>query len=276
MLKLRTISIQLSLLLFSAVILNAQNAVATLSSGSQSTGPGLNAGVDSAYNGVIASIAGTNFGPLGQPFSADVIDETDKFLADGNHIHRETHGKIFCDSQGRRRVEREFETFNSAMKGPVLVTIWDPLAGQSVFLNLEKKTATVTRFNGSENAIASSVNTPNQKNMAVPRNSTTDSGSEQSKTSVQGLGIREIEGFSVTGSRRTTTIPAGAMGNDQPLTTSMESWHSSDLNTEVLSINENPESGKRVHKLVNIHTGNPDPLLFQVPADFTVKDSGQQ
>lgn len=218
MLKLRPILIQLSLLLFAAVILNAQNAGATLSSGSQSTDPRLNAGVDSAHNGVIASIAGTNFGPLGQPFSADVIDETDKFLADGNHIHRATHGKIFRDSQGRTRVEREFETFNSAMKGPVLVTIWDPLAGQSVFLNLEKKTATVTRFNGSENAIASSVNTPNQKIMAVPRNSTTDSGSEQSKTSVQGLGIREIEGFSVTGSRRTTTIPAGAMGNDQPLT----------------------------------------------------------
>jgi hypothetical protein len=78
------------------------------------------------------------------------------------------------------------------------------------------------------------------------------------------------------GTRFTHTIPAGAMGNDQPMTTTNERWFSSDLKMDLLTKFESPESGKRVHKLVNIRTDNPDPLLFQVPADYTVKETPEQ
>jgi hypothetical protein len=60
--------------------------------------------------GVVGAIIG-NVGPgfggvQGAPFSAEVIDESEQFLADGNRIHRETHGRIFRDSQGRTRTLR--------------------------------------------------------------------------------------------------------------------------------------------------------------------------
>jgi len=66
------------------------------------------------------------------------------------------------------------------------------------------------------------------------------------------------------------------MGNDQPMTTTNERWFSQDLKMDLLTKSESPESGKHVHKLVNIRLGDPDPLLFQVPADYTVKENPQQ
>jgi hypothetical protein len=45
---------------------------------------------------------------------------------------------------------------------------------------------------------------------------------------------------------------------------------------DLLNRSESPESGKHVHKIVNIRLGDPDPLLFQVPADYTVKETPQQ
>jgi hypothetical protein len=96
------------------------------------------------------------------------------------------------------------------------------------------------------------------------------------QSSHEDLGTMVIEGYTVTGTRYTNTIPAGVMGNDQPMTTTNERWFSQDLKMELLNKSESPESGKRVHRLVNIRLGDPDPLLFQVPADYTVKETPQQ
>jgi hypothetical protein len=82
----------------------------------------------------------------------------------------------------------------------------------------------------------------------------------------------EIEGFTVKGTRITTTTPAGAMGNDKPMTSTMERWSSEDLKMDLVIKSNSPESGQHVRRLVNIRSGDPDPLLFQVPVDYTVKD----
>lgn len=94
--------------------------------------------------------------------------------------------------------------------------------------------------------------------------------------SFEKLGVKEIEGFSATGTRSSLTLPVGAIGNDRPLTTTNEHWFAQDISVELLTIFDNPQSGKQVRRLVNIQLGDPDPLLFHVPADFTVKDVRQQ
>jgi len=76
----------------------------------------------------------------------------------------------------------------------------------------------------------------------------------------------------VKGIRLTTTIAAGAMGNDKPMITSSERWFSEDLKMDLLIKSSSPESGQHVRRLVNIRSGDPDPLLFEVPADYAVKD----
>jgi hypothetical protein len=44
----------------------------------------------------------------------------------------------------------------------------------------------------------------------------------------------------------------------------------------LVNSSENPESGKHVRRLLNIQIGDPDRLLFQVPADFTVNETPAQ
>src|SRR5947199_316596 len=51
--------------------------------------------------GGIVSTGGGAPGVAKVPYSADTIIVSDRVLADGNHIHRETHGRVYRDSQGR-------------------------------------------------------------------------------------------------------------------------------------------------------------------------------
>jgi hypothetical protein len=225
-----------------------------------------------------------------------VIEETDRFLADGNHIHRENHGRIFRDSQGRTRNENEIGGFGPVAKPFVHIMIFDPVEGCFILLDPEQKTATVNQF-GKRISAAPGVGLPAQPaNNGAKSNAPTTaaepgallqslrairaaSGTQapgKLQSSHEDLGAMEIEGYTVTGTRYTNTIPAGEMGNDQPMTTTNERWFSQDLKMELLNKSESPESGKRVHKLVNIRLGDPDPLLFQVPADYTVKENPQQ
>jgi hypothetical protein len=87
-----------------------------------------------------------------------------------------------------------------------------------------------------------------------------------------------MEGFTVTGTRLSRTIPAGERGNDKPMTNTSERWFSPDLGVELFVKSESPETGQHTHKLVNVRAGDPDPLLFQVPADYkvTVREQPQR
>ena len=286
--KLRSILSGFSLVIFAVIAAHAQGTVVTSVQVGQGRGAGNGTGIG-AVSGVIAGFSGPGInGTQGQPFSADVIDETDLFLADGNHIHRENHGRIFRDSQGRTRNETEFGAFGPESKPTVHIVISDPVEGRFIVLNTEQKTATVNQF-GKAISAASGLGLP-----AQPANNATkpaapaaaDPGAIRITSGMQApgnmksarkdLGTREIEGYTVTGARYTYTIPAGAIGNDQPMTTTTELWFSTDLKMDLVNKHESPESGTRVHKLVNIRLGDPDPLLFQVPADYTVKEAPQQ
>ena len=78
------------------------------------------------------------------------------------------------------------------------------------------------------------------------------------------------------GTRSTHIMDAGLIGNDKPIATTTERWFSTDLKMDLVNISESPDGGKHVRKLINIRAGEPDPLLFQVPPDFTVKEMPQQ
>jgi hypothetical protein len=99
-------------------------------------------------------------------------------------------------------------------------------------------------------------------------------GAENShQSATEDLGTQVIEGVTALGTRVTTTIPAGAIGNEQPIQITSERWYSPDLQTVVLSKLNDPRIGETTHKLTNITRGEPDPTLFQVPAGYTVQES---
>ena len=83
-----------------------------------------------------------------------------------------------------------------------------------------------------------------------------------------------LDGLSVEGRKTTTVIPAGQIGNEQPITITSEEWRSPDLNVLVMTRHADPRSGESIYRLTNVIRAEPDPSLFMVPPDYTVKDTG--
>jgi hypothetical protein len=89
----------------------------------------------------------------------------------------------------------------------------------------------------------------------------------------ESLGTQSIEGVMAEGARLTLTIPAGKIGNERPIVTVNERWYSQELQTVVLTKNSDPRMGETTYRLTNINRSEPDPSLFQVPADYTIDES---
>jgi hypothetical protein len=90
----------------------------------------------------------------------------------------------------------------------------------------------------------------------------------------ESLGTQTIEGVQAEGTRITFTIPAGKIGNERPIVTVNERWYSPELQAVVMSRNSDPRSGETTYRLMNINRNEPDASLFQVPADYTISESG--
>ncbi len=95
-------------------------------------------------------------------------------------------------------------------------------------------------------------------------------------SSTESLGTNTIEGVECEGTRTTLTIPAGQIGNEQPIVITNERWYSSKLQTVVLSKRHDPRSGDTTFRLTNIDQSEPSASLFQIPADYTVVDVGAE
>ncbi len=62
------------------------------------------------------------------------------------------------------------------------------------------------------------------------------------------------------------------MGNDLPIVITTETWYSPDLKVLVMSKSSDPRMGETTYKLTNLSRAEPDPALFQIPADYSIKD----
>jgi hypothetical protein len=83
------------------------------------------------------------------------------------------------------------------------------------------------------------------------------------------LGGQTIEGVGATGRRTTQSIPAGEIGNQQAIQVVRETWISTALHVPVLIKTSDPRFGTTTMQLTNVAMAEPDPALFQPPADYT-------
>jgi len=88
------------------------------------------------------------------------------------------------------------------------------------------------------------------------------------------LAPRTLEGVGVAGRRLRTTIAAGAIGNEWPLTITSEEWTSPELQILVLTDRKDPRLGDSTYRLLHISREEPAASLFQVPSDYTIKETG--
>ena len=84
------------------------------------------------------------------------------------------------------------------------------------------------------------------------------------------LGTRNVEGVDCTGTRQTITIPAGAIGNEKPISIVTETWYAPSIAAVVESTSDDPRYGKTTYQLTNVQLTEPARSLFEPPADFKV------
>lgn len=193
----------------------------------------------------------------GAPYSALETTQSVRTLSGGNQIQHQDQSKVYRDSQGRVRTERTFTPPAGAANqtARTTITIYDPVAGTVTVLDPQNKTA-----------FQRQVRTPSgSANANAPHNNT------DQNVQTQDLGTQIVNGVSATGTRTTLTIPVGAIGNTQPIQVVHEVWTSTDPKVPVLIKLTDPRSGNRTTQLTNIVRAEPDPSLFQVPSDYTVK-----
>jgi hypothetical protein len=216
----------------------------------------------------------------GMPYSAEISSESIQTLADGNRIVRHSSGHVYRDTEGRVRRETDDNAAGSAS-----VIISDPVAGKSFTLNPAAKTVrespsvladmavrlnglAVSAFQANTGWVIQPGVTPVEFQPAGGRGRGSNSALEEK------LPDRFIEGVVATGVRRTTTIEKGAIGNDLPITIVSEEWTSPDLQVLVLTDLTDPRAGHSTYRLLHITRGEPDPTLFQLPADYTLVPVG--
>jgi len=275
-------------------------------------------------------LAGSVMGPAVKeaPYSAEEVNSSTQVLADGTRIHRETRTTVYRDSEGRVRRET-----------PEQITIMDPVAGVSYFLNPKTMTAqkapvmmnvhvfrsggegtaagtmvrtestfTVTSTKDGETSMVINGNPVDPKQMAeaiakakqhgeavtldvpgekvVMEKMLTDKLTAERMAGEKGmtafatridshaksedLGKSTIEGVAAEGTRTTSTIETGAIGNDRPIQIVTERWYSPDLQMVVSTKTTDPRMGEISFQLTNVRRGEPGAYLFQVPAGYTV------
>jgi hypothetical protein len=72
----------------------------------------------------------------------------------------------------------------------------------------------------------------------------------------------------------TLTIETGKIGNDRPIETVTERWHSPDLKVDVLRKHSDPRFGSTEYRLQGIVRGEQPRTLFEAPADYKVQEMG--
>ena len=90
--------------------------------------------------------------------------------------------------------------------------------------------------------------------------------------SMESVGTQLINGVQAQGHKTIETIPAEAEGNDRPITVVSETWFSPELKIMVLTKRSDPRSGDTTVQMLNLSPVEPDPILFTVPADYSIVD----
>jgi hypothetical protein len=228
----------------------------------------------------------------GAPYSGVGTTELVNVLADGNRIVNKNTMRYYRDSQGRTRTEYELAAVGpfALEKARSVVTINDPVTGKHFVLHEAEKRADVF-----PHALPDPAATPGRRvirgfhgaggngpdvvffagpataAMRLPHGA--GCGPETRKLpSSNPLGERVIEGIKTVGSALTYQIPAGEVGNEQPITVRSEQWFSPELRVVVLSTHRDPLAGDTTYRLEQISRAEPDPSLFVVPEGFTTME----
>lgn len=195
----------------------------------------------------------------GSPYSAIRSGQSVQTLADGTQGTRRdrVESAAWRDSAGRVRTEIRVLPGEPARPCESSVKIEDPVAGYVYLLDSVDQVAYRLPL--------TTLPTP------VSRPAATSPG--EPAVTAESLGEKTMFGITVTGTRTTTTYPAGSgTGNDRPVTTTSEHWESPQLQINVYSQSTSPQGTVTTITLKNLSVAEPDPSLLQVPPGYKIVD----
>jgi hypothetical protein len=227
----------------------------------------------------------------GAPYSADSTSETIQTLANGNRIVRKNTTTIYRDSDGRTRREETMTgvgPWASSGGTKQFINISDPTTNSFYHLDPDTKTARKVMSKapppgavGAQKLAAEKMFVDQQVHLMISPGPGEMMGAaanvqyqrfDSKNAKPEDLGQKMIEGVMAKGTRVTVTIPAGSIGNEQPIETVTERWYSDELKTPILTKTTDPRFGDTTFRLTNIRRAEPAAYLFQVPPDYKVED----
>ena len=249
------------LLAFSASMLPAQQA--QLSSNWQQNG---SPEVTMHDGGVRQTLESIYIPPIpNAPFTAVVHTQWIRTLPDGGTLTVVNQRQIARDSTGRIYEERWLLVpKDSNVKSQMnVIQIVDPVAHtlHNCFTLQTPHRCELLDYRGATTAV---YRPPAVQNGPLPDGSGFRTHEE--------LGSQDLAGIETVGTRDTTTINQGVMGNDRPYNIVREFWYAASLGINIRSEINNPSFGKQIFTVTDVTLSEPDPKLFQLPDGYEVVD----
>ncbi len=178
---------------------------------------------------------------------------------DGGSVVTSEVSKVARDSQGRLYRERHHfgPLDGDPQKTLYVFYILDPIARTRTECMLATKQCTISRYY------------PNHA-FSPPPAGTFDQGKQILVR--ESLGPQYTDGMNLTGTRETTTILPGTVGNDHALKLTREFWYSPELMTNISVTRNDPREGTLAIRLAILSRSEPEPAFFAVPVGYTITD----
>jgi hypothetical protein len=199
-------------------------------------------------------------------FSATVTTEWTRILADGTTATMKNHRTIARDSTGKIFEERR----SFASDGDIQTTPIDALQysdpNRHEYYNCipAQKTCYQSTYGRSAmSAMPAGMSGLALCGCASPRG-------QGYTVQQEALGQKTIEDVDTIGSREITTLPAGSFGNAKPQPIVKEFWYSARLGLNLVTARFDPRSGSENFVVKHLSLNEPDPKLFEPPADYQV------
>jgi hypothetical protein len=201
----------------------------------------------------------------GLPFQAERVTRIYHKLVDGNEISREEHETIARDADGRFYDESRLTSSGDKPlpNAGIFHLVADPVAHTTLTWSTFSQVALTGRLNPSTHLIVNTLPQHPDETAHLPKNS--------SIVTTQDLGKKTIAGLAATGTRTTTTIPAGAIGNTRDVVITHDVWISTDLQITISESDDSPISGTRTAEITTITRIAPSTAIFQLPSGYTIK-----
>jgi hypothetical protein len=201
------------------------------------------------------------------PYSATFESKTVQTLGDGTNITTTLKTKEARDSQGR--------TVHQVTR-----TLPDGSQFTQTFASDPINHTTTNWSSASTDATVEHLPDPSERreraNSSAAKQSSRPQPAARPSVQRETLGTKTILGVVAEGTRSTRVIPVGTEGNDRPMTVVTEEWRSPDLGIMLSLSRDDPRNGHTTQEVTELDRGEPDPALFQPPANYTVKDRTSQ